>query len=330
MQETSRKVRRRPWRHSESDRRRTKRVILTSTSGWRHCLEAFAVWLEEDRRLELSSIAVRVASARTFVQMLPQRAARGVATLKKIDIADVEDVFVKYTRDHGAAACRSMQAAMRLFLRFAAIRQWVKEDLSGAVPSLRSYRLSSIPRGISDESLRRLLALKKQMSARDRTVVLLLAVYGIRRGQITDLRLEDIDWREKTISFPAHKGGKSVHHVLVPIVAEAIAEYLREERPHSDASNLLIRKYSPFIPLSPGAVMMIVRRWLREAGVECSPLGPHAFRHAFAMRLLASGQSHKTIADLLGHRSLESAAIYAKVDHPRLKEVAVEWVEAES
>ena len=53
--------------------------------------------------------------------------------------------------------------------------------------------------------------------------------------------------------------------------------------------------------------------------------GPHSLRHAFATRLLAAGQSLKTIADLLGHRSLGSVSIYAKVDYTRLLEVADEW-----
>jgi site-specific recombinase XerD len=57
------------------------------------------------------------------------------------------------------------------------------------------------------------------------------------------------------------------------------------------------------------------------------PRGPHTLRHAFARRLLCSGQPLKSIADLLGHRSLSATAIYARVDHPRLFEVAVEWPE---
>jgi integrase len=72
---------------------------------------------------------------------------------------------------------------------------------------------------------------------------------------------------------------------------------------------------------------MVTTRMVR-CGLE--PRGPHAFRHAFATRLLRAGQPVKAIADLLGHRSLDAVAVYAKVDHPRLFEVAVDWPEGVS
>ena len=53
-------------------------------------------------------------------------------------------------------------------------------------------------------------------------------------------------------------------------------------------------------------------------------------RHTFATRLLRAGESVKAIADLLGHRSLDAVAVYAKVDYARLLECAVEWPEVAS
>lgn len=69
---------------------------------------------------------------------------------------------------------------------------------------------------------------------------------------------------------------------------------------------------------------------MRRVGVTSTPCGPHALRHAFATRLLQGGQPLKVIADLLGHRSLDAASIYAKVDHPRMLEIAAEWPEVSS
>jgi site-specific recombinase XerD len=66
---------------------------------------------------------------------------------------------------------------------------------------------------------------------------------------------------------------------------------------------------------------------IERLGIGGMPRGPHSLRHAFATRLLCGGHPLKSIADLLGHRSLSATAIYAKVDHPRLFEVAVEWPE---
>ena len=142
------------------------------------------------------------------------------------------------------------------------------------------------------------------------------------------LQLTDIDWPARTIVFAAHKGGKAVHHDLTETVAQALAEYLREERPRSDCAYVFLRQIRPYVRLGPGAITDLVRKRMKRCGLP--PRGPHALRHAFATRLLRAGEPIKVIADLLGHRSLDAVAIYAKVDYSRLIEVAIEWPEVES
>ena len=315
----------RPWRGEKSQRANTDRQIAAARRSWRRCLRGFARWLEQDRGLTLSSITLRVASARLFVHSL--EGAGGVRSLRRLGVGGVEDFFIEYAEDHGIAVRRSMQAAMRLFLRFAAEHRWIRPQVADTVPSMRSYRLSGVPRGLSREQVGALLAASAQRSQRDRAIVLLLVVYGIRRGQVSALEFEDIDWRRRTITFGPHKGGKTVQHLLAPAVAAAIAEYLRHERPDSDEHAVFLRDRAPHLTLSPSAVTCVVHTALREAGVRCTPRGPHALRHTFATRLLRDGQPLKVIADLLGHRSLAEVATYAKVDHARLVEVAAPWPE---
>lgn len=316
-----------PWRGDASLREYTSNVIKAAPSPWRRCLLSFAIWLEEERGLAVSSVELRVRSARAFVEA--QKPPGGVGSLKKLGVTDVEDFFVRYAKSHGVGARRSMQAAMRLFIRFAVSRGWVKRELLGSVPSLRSYRMSSHPRGASDAQVRTLAAACSDGNARDRAIVLLLLAYGVRRGQIVALRLEDIAWREKTIVFRAHKNGKLVRHRLVPAVAAAVSTYLHVERPDVEEQALFVRSKSPHLPLGPNAVTAVVKASIERAGLEFTPCGPHALRHAFATRLLHRGQPLKVIADLLGHRSLGSVSIYAKVDHPRMLELAPEWPEVQ-
>ena len=318
-------VRRMPWRAAESQRAYTNHRIAAGPASWRRCLRSFATWLEQDRGLALSSITVRVSSARVFVESL--EGAGGVRALKRLGVADVEDFFVGYAEEHGVAARRSMQAAMRLLLRFAAERRWVRSRVADAVPSMRSYRLSGVPRSLSRDQVRAVIAASATRSLRDHAIVLLLAVYGIRRGQVSALKLEDINWRRHTITFAAHKGGKRVRHHLAPAVAAAVAKYIRHERPNTDECAVFLRDRRPHLALGPSAVTQAVHHTLREAGVQSHPRGPHALRHAFATRLLHDGRPLKVIADLLGHRSLAEVSTYAKVDLARLLEVAAPWPE---
>ena len=199
------------------------------------------------------------------------------------------------------------------------------------VPMLRSYRLASLPDGISDDELEILLSKSWGQGLcprRDRAIILLLATYGVRRGQISRLRLEDLDWRERTITFAAHKRGAPVRQALSAAVAQALTEYLGGERPPSRDPYLFLRHRRPHLRLSPSAITVMVRARMERCGLK--PRSPHALRHAFATRLLKNGQSMKTISDLLGHRSPEAVAIYAKVDFQALSCCCVEWPEVES
>lgn len=314
-----------PW-SPESQRKYTRATIEKAGADNRLALRAFADWLEW-RGLGLGTVTVRIGSACLFVDWVTASAETTCApAFGSLTPHRIEAFFVDYGEDHGMAARRSMRSAVRLFLRFAASQGWVGRELPDAVPSLRSYRLSSLPRSLSEKQLSTLLTTPWGSSGcarRDRAIVYLLATYGIRREQVSALRLEDIDWYERTIKFAAHKGGKSVHHVLTQAVAESLADYLRNERPSSDGDYVFLRQRNPHLRLGPMAVTSLVRHRMMHCGLP--PMGPHALRHSFATRLLQAGQPVKTIADLLGHRSLATISVYAKVDFCRLIEAAVDW-----
>jgi integrase len=278
------------------------------------------------------TVVLRIKSARWFVESVCARErTSGALALRSVAARSIEGFFIKYAKAKGPVARRSMQAAMRLLLKFAASRGWVDEGLAAAVPSLRRYRLSETPRAVPEKELQSLLEATRSgdASARDEAIVWLLVCYGVRRGQVSALRLEDIDWRARTIMFRAHKRGKPIRHELLPVVADAVARYLRTERPSGgDDEYVFVRKRFPHRRSSPGAIAGALERWMRRASLP--PRSPQSLRHSFASRLLRVGQSLKTIADLLGHRSFGAVAIYAKVDRSRLLEVAVEWPEARS
>lgn len=311
--------------HQIATGRRLERALAEN----RPTLLAFAEWLAETRGLAPGSVKVRLHSACCFIDAVTVRAeATGGQALQSLNRDDVEGFFIQYSKDHGMAARHSMRSAMRLLLKFAAGQGWVGWELMDAVPSLRDYRLRGLPRGLSDEELSTLLSSpwdQGRYPRRDRAVVYLLATYGVRRGHVAALKLKDIDWIGRTIHFAAHKGGKLVRQILTPAVAESLAEYLQHERPAFDCEYVFLRQNRPHGRLEVSAISALVIGRMLRCGLP--PRSPHTLRHAFATRLLRVGQPIKAIADLLGHRSLDSAAIYAKVDHIRLFEVAVEWPE---
>ena len=304
------------------------KTILGAPDAHRQMLRDFSGWLEQTQKLATESITMWLRLTRVFLMAITESGEVLSSTIRKLDGESVEVFFVEFCADAGRSSARSMQSALRNFLRFLWSRNWTRISLVRAVPRLKTYALSHIPRTIPDDVIAQLAAsLSTERLARNRAILLILIGYGVRRSQVTALRLGDVDWQKRSILFRAQKGGLDVCHPLIPSIAEALAEYLRHERPPSDSNMIFLRSLRPYLPLSPGAASQIVGSRLKKIGFEGAPSGPHGLRHAFATRLLKANQPVKVIADLLGHRSLGAVAIYAKLDVTRLREVAIEWPE---
>lgn len=312
-----------PWESVE-------RVISRAEERFQAVLGEFACWLRDVRQLATGSISLRILSVSRFLHAFVTESAVEFA-LADLTPATLDDVFVEIGRDLGYQGRRSMQAGLRLFLRFAGDRGWVDLSLAGMVPRIRTPRDTRLPRGLQEQQIATLLSSVSGSSPghiRDRAILVLLAVYGARRGQVATLRLQDIDWKNQTIRFPAHKGGKPVVHVLHPTACNTLACYIEKVRPTDLGPALFFRLHpKPILPLRPGAISTMVYLRLKAAGIEAPSRGPHALRHAFATRVLQAGRSLKEIADLLGHRHLDSASIYAKVDDRGLRVAALQWPE---
>ncbi|MBI4618498.1 MAG: tyrosine-type recombinase/integrase [Planctomycetes bacterium] len=305
------------------------RLIELAPPRLRSILSSFLNWLRTIRAMQPESVRARVRPARDFLLWITHRRAP-TESLGSLTPDRVERFFAQYGHKLALASLRSVRSSVRSFLEFTADHGLTQRRLVEAIPTVRTYRLAETVRGIGGEEIRLLLDSVDDdipSGTRDRAVLLVLATYGIRRGQITSLRLGDIAWRDGQIRFRGHKDGKTVTQVLVGVVASALARYIREVRPAVDHDRVFTRLRRPYLPLGPAAVGRLVGRRVESAQIEPGRSGPHVFRHAFATRLLRSGRSLKEEADHLGHRHLASASIYAKVDQPSLREVAIGWPE---
>ena len=182
-----------------------------------------------------------------------------------------------------------------------------------------------MPAGPAWADVQRLLAAvegDRPGDLRDRAILLLLAVYGLRSGEVQILRLEDLDWEAETLRVRRPKTGGTQVYPLARSVGDAILRYLREVRPRCARREIFLTFHKPPQPLSRAAMWQIVGSRMRRLGIDARPCGPHALRHACAQRLLDAGFSMKAIGDCLGHRGPASTAVYARVDLARLRQVA--------
>jgi integrase len=177
---------------------------------------------------------------------------------------------------------------------------------------------------LSWDDVRRLLATANSDSehdVRDRAILMLLAVYGLRRGEVAALRLDQIDWAARQLRVWRLKRRQPQIYPLVPSVAEALAEYVDIARPKVPYPEVFIRIHAPREPISAAGLYDIVSNRLRSLNIQAAHLGPHALRHACAAKLLTDGLSLKEIGDHLGHRSTSATMTYTKIDLAALREV---------
>jgi integrase/recombinase XerD len=283
-------------------------------------IDAFCLYLEKERGLASASVQSASIHLKTFFRDIPKR------DLKKITVADVEK-FLKRKRDGGCTrdGLSSFISALRGFFNYAERQRWTKPGIGTQLYGPRRYRQEQLPQGPSWSDVQRLLATTetdRKVDIRDRAVLLLFAVYGLRAGEVERIRLQDIEWERKTLTIPRTKQRRARVCPLIDSLAGTIARYIREARPATEYQELFLRYRAPHRPFRHGGMYRIVRRRLDHLGISCPRPGPHGLRHACATHLLAQGFTLTEIGGHLGHQTYTATSVYAKVDMATLRAVA--------
>jgi len=215
---------------------------------------------------------------------------------------------------------------LRAFLRYAEDQCWCKKGLAISIKTLRAYQYQSLPYGPSWDDINKLLAGTEgddPTSIRDRAVLMLLAIYGLRSVEITSLCLDNFDWQNETFCLAHSKSSRLRKFPLSKIVGNAILRYIKEARNNNCLyREVFISRYAPSRPLTHSAIYaMLSSRW-KLLNIKIRHYGPHSLRHACATHLVNSGISIKKISDYLGHQNIDTTGIYAKVDLINLRKVS--------
>jgi site-specific recombinase XerD len=243
----------------------------------------------------------------------------------EVSVADT-DAFLARQGPHWCRVSTATSAkALRAFFRYGEAQQWCRPGIATAIESPRLFRDETLPAGPAWEDVQQIIPpsdTQKPRAIRDRAILLLFVVYGLRSGEVAKLRLEDIDWALEQITVTRTKQHRSQIYPLTHDVGSAIVRYLQEVRPGCGRREVFLTLKAPFRPLSAGGLYHLTRSRFDRLGVQTGHRGPHALRHACACHLLVQGFSFEAIGDHLGHQSLNSTRHYAKVDLTALREVA--------
>lgn len=290
-------------------------------------LVAFRYWMHEQRGTCDATLDNYDAPIRELLDALGDDPRR-------FDAQSVRQCFLKYCAGRGHVLIKHGATALRMFLRFLFADGRCPAELEAAIPLLPHWRLSSLPRYLQPDDVERVIASCDSASSvgkRNRAILLLLARLGLRAGDIVQLRIRDIDWKDAWIQVSG-KGRRQTRLPMTQEIGDAVVDYLQNGRPATHDDRLFVCCRAPYRPFnSHDVVSVMVAQAMRRAGVSPPGRGAaHLLRHSVATSLLRQGASLHDIAALLRHRSIQTTQIYAKVDVSALHQIVQPWPEVRS
>lgn len=242
----------------------------------------------------------------------------------------IRDFFATHCQGYQPGSAQVVASSVRSYLRFRALRHADPvAALTAAIPTAARWRLDSLPQYLGQEELAKLMLSFEKVEPqrqRDYAIVRCLVDLGLRSCEVAALRLDDIDWKNGTLTVRVGKSHRVDVLPLPAVTGQAIANYLHKSRPTTESRAVFVRHRAPLdIPIGASVVRSVVRQAAVRSGLAGRLHGPHRLRHSAATRMLQGGATLKVIADVMRHRSLDTTAIYAKVDLTRLSSIAQPW-----
>jgi len=153
----------------------------------------------------------------------------------------------------------------------------------------------------------------------------LAAYLGLRASDIAHLRFENLHWEQNTIILTQYKTGKLITLPLIPVVGNALLDYIQFARPKSDEQYIFLLALSPFLPVRPQTIAGMINRRFSNAGFKSKARrhGGHALRHSLVKELLNNKQSLPVISEVLGHKNTTSTRHYIRIDTESLSQCAL-------
>jgi integrase/recombinase XerD len=241
-------------------------------------------------------------------------------------LRDLDDFLTTAAKRWKRTTVASAASTVRAWLRFLFVTGHSLRNLADSVVLPPYVRFARPARSVPWSIIRRLrdgIDARTAIGRRDMAQYMLFCAYGLSNAEVTNLKLDDIDWRAGILHIRRLKNGSTVDLPLSPSVARVIAAYIRHGRPRTDSRHVFVTHCIPFGPLGVSLTGQRVKSWAERANVKIPYVGVHLFRHSFATYQLERGVPLKLIGDILGHRSTQTTAIYVRSALGRLRQLAL-------
>lgn len=218
---------------------------------------------------------------------------------------------------------------LRAFTKWAGHEGWCSPIVAAAMPIIPGHNHASLPSAYTASEVAAMVtATSKECPRRDRAMLLLAAVLGIRAGDLRALRLSSIDWRGREIRFAQTKTGHRVRLPLPDEVMLAVADYLRNERPQSTDNHVFLHHRAPHHSFddTSNSFHAVATSAYARASVDTSGKhhGMHSLRHSAATNMLSGDTPYPVISGILGHSNANTTRKYMAIDVEALRRLCLE------
>jgi site-specific recombinase XerD len=261
-------------------------------------------------------------------------AAKFLIFCENSNIRDISDItpeiiplfFMELSKTWSATSMRTSTSALRSFLKFVNIA----EEVNRAIP-LRCPRKTEILPSLTEtqKSLVWEHLNSGEATVRDKAVVMLILVTGMRPVDVVNLKLENVIWKNSTINIVQQKTGNPLTLPMTPNVGNALMEYICKHRPAVPYRNIFLKTDAPFTPLADHSICYaIIKKTLEISGAkpakgEC---GGRLLRRNAATSLLKAGVKLSDISACLGHTKQQTTDAYLSADDDMMRQCVLDLV----
>jgi site-specific recombinase XerD len=267
---------------------------------------------------------------RIFVRFIDFLNKNDISSFSDLDTTHLYEFIGNHFQNCDKKGKNRALSGVRNLLEYLHTQGVVIKVFDHAFPHIRVFDDSSgIPNVFTKDEVTKLLAAVDRGSPigkRDYAILLIATRYGLRAGDIRELKFENINWTAKTITIVQSKTGNPLSLPLLEDVGWSIIEYIRSGRPNSDCPYIFVIHNAPYDRFL-GSMNHIVERYMRLAQIPVKKNtmpGMHALRHSLADELLRNDIPIPIIKEVLGHARLATTNRYQKIDIGQLATCALE------
>lgn len=292
--------------------------------------EILSIYLESmvKKEFKLSTIRNRIFLISHFLHFAYEFP---ITNISEITFEHISQYLKYLNKSHYAPSSKALYiSSLRKYFKFLYENSYISQPYFKLISGNIYRNYTKLPSNYTETEVKKLLSVVDRSSClgqRDYLVLLLATILGMRAHDLTFLKLENINWENKSISFIQSKTGISQ---TLPITAEikyALIDYLKNSRPcHSSPYIFLMFRAPHSSYRSSNPFYRIIKKYMILAGIDYSDRkhGLHSMRHSLATNLLNKKNDYPVISGILGHVKTSSTMTYTSISIEQLRNIALE------